>query len=95
MSGMVGSGGKPTAPAKIPAAPIPAIALPTMNVTELEAAPQMAEASPNMRTLRERTYLRGKKVQSLPNNSCSAQHVNKYALPYQPTSSKELKSSVI
>ena len=65
-----------TAPAKMPAAPIPAIARPMMKAMELGAAPQMAEAASKVRTLRKRVYRTEKKVKSLPNNNCSAQQLS-------------------
>jgi hypothetical protein len=86
---------KLTTPAKIPAAPTPQIALPIMKAIELGAAPQRAEAVSNIRMLVSRVFFTEKKVYILPNNSWDAQHVNKYTLPYQPTSVRELKSSVM
>ncbi len=46
-----------TVPAKMPAAPTPEIALPTIKAAELGAAPQRAEATSNIRTLARRTIL--------------------------------------
>jgi hypothetical protein len=79
----------------MPAAPSPAIALPTMKAAEFGEASQMAEPTSNNRILEIKTSLIGKRVYILPNNSWNAQHVSKYALPYQPTSGRELNSSVI
>jgi hypothetical protein len=79
----------------MPAAPIPESALPKMKTGELGAAPQMAEPISKIKMLERRTSLTEYSVYSLPNNSWNAQHVNKYALPYQPTSGRELKSLVI
>lgn len=87
--------GELTIPAKIPAAPIPEIALPMMKAREVGAAPAITDATSKMITLIMRTCFRGHNVYSLPNSSCSAQHVNKYEPPYQPTSSKELNSLVM
>lgn len=84
-----------TVPAKMPAAPSPEIALPTMNANELGAAPQRAEAVSNSRILVRKVLFTEYKVYNLPYNNWNAQFVNKYALPYQPTSSRELNSSVI
>lgn len=84
-----------TVPAKIPAALTPQIALPTMKAAELGAAPQTTEPTSNRRTLIRRTSFTEKNVYNFPNNSWNEQHVNKYALPYQPTSVRELNSSVI
>jgi hypothetical protein len=55
-----------------------------MKVTELGAAPQTAEATSKISTLVKSVYRTEKKVNSFPNRSCNAQHVNMYALPYQP-----------
>lgn len=66
-----------------------------MKAIELGAAPQSAEAASNRRMLERRVHLIEKKVYIRPNNSCRAQHVRRYALPYQPTSVRELKSLVI
>lgn len=46
-----------TVPARIPAAPIPQIALPTMNDNELGAAPQIAEAASNSPILQRKMVL--------------------------------------
>ncbi len=54
--------GKRTTPAKIPAAPIPEIALPMMKTTELSAAPEIADAISKMTTLDIRTHFTGHKV---------------------------------
>jgi hypothetical protein len=53
---------KLTVPVMIPAAPIPAIALPMMKATELGAAPQMAEAISNVKILARRTFFTGKQM---------------------------------
>lgn len=84
-----------TAPAKIPAAPIPAIVLPMMKTMEEGAAPQRADAAPNVKTLRISVYLIENKVKSFPNSSCREQHERRYALPYQLKSRVDWKSLVI
>lgn len=58
---------KLTTPEKIPAAPTPAMARPTMKTTELGAAPQMADPTSNKMTVARKTVFTEKKVYSLPN----------------------------
>lgn len=66
-----------TVPARIPAAPTPQIALPTIKVTEFGAAPQMAEATSNTIILARKTILTENSLYNLPNKSWNAQHVNR------------------
>lgn len=51
-----------TPPAKIPAAPTPPIALPTMKATELGAAPQRTEETSNNRIHKRRQSFTGKNL---------------------------------
>lgn len=94
-SDQIGIHGGLAVPAKLPAAPTPAMALPTMKATEFGAAPQIADATSNSATLERNTPLTEYNVYNFPNNSWKAQHVKRYALPYQPTSARELNLSVI
>ena len=71
------------------------MARPTMNATELGAAPQMAEPTSNRTTAVKNTTLTEKSVYSLPKTSKKAQLVSRYAVPYQPMSLVEAKSFVI
>lgn len=66
-----------TVPARTPAAPIPQIALPTMNDNELGAAPQIAQAASNSPILQRKMILTEKSLYSFPNRSWNAQHVSK------------------
>lgn len=55
----------------------------------------MAELTSNIRTLVRRTNFIEYSVYSFPKSSWNEHIVNIYALPYQPTSGRELKSLVI
>lgn len=77
-----GERAKLTVPAKMPAAPTPAKARPTIKDGELGAAPQSAEAASNIRMLTMRMTLTEKNVYSFPNKSWNAQHVKRYTEPY-------------
>ena len=83
------------APDMMPADPSPATARPMMKATEVGAAPQMAEPISNSAMAVRKTALMLKKVYSLPYISWKAELVSRYALPYQPMSVTEWKSSVI
>lgn len=78
-----------------PPAPSPAMARPTINATELGAAPQMADPTSNSTTAVRNTVLTENNVYSLPKTSRKAQLVRRYAVPYQPMSLVEEKSFVI
>jgi hypothetical protein len=62
------------------------MALPTMKVTELGAAPQMAEPTSNRRTAVRKVVLTFMKVYIFPKTNKKAQLVSRYAVPYQPMS---------
>lgn len=79
----------------MPADPSPATARPMMKATELGAAPQRAEPASNSVMADRNTTLMLKKVYNLPNMSWKAELLSRYALPYQPMSVTEWKSSVI
>lgn len=66
-----------------------------MKAVDVGAAPQTAEPTSNSVMLDSSTALTDQNVYSLPNESWNAHDVSRYALPYHPTSSRELKSSVI
>ena len=70
-----------TSPEKLPAAPTPAIARPTIKAADVGAPPHMAEPTSNMTTEMMKTDLMEKRVYSFPKKSWKAQRVNKYALP--------------
>ncbi len=57
MGGREVKSGRLTDPAKIPAAPIPEKARPTMKAAELGADPQTAEPTSNIRMLERKTTL--------------------------------------
>src|SRR5205807_6001325 len=84
-----------THPARIPAAPIPATALPIMNAIELGAAPQMAEPTSKSNMLRSRTIFTLYIEYIFPNMSWKEPHVIRYALAYQPISGRDLNSLVM
>lgn len=83
------------APVTMPADPIPAMARPTINVTELGATAQINEPISKMPISHRKTHLGEKKVYTRPNNSVKADDVSKKLDAYQPTSPNDLKSSVI
>lgn len=71
------------------------MARPTMKTTELGAAPQMADPISKRTMVLMKMALTEKNVYSFPNINWNAHVVSMKALPYQPTSSSEWKSSVI
>lgn len=68
---------------------------PTIRVVEWWPAPLRAEDASKTRILLRRVHLTEKSVYIFPLINCSAQQVNIYALPYQPTLLIEWNSSVI
>lgn len=86
---------KLTTPERIPPPPRPAMALPSMKVTEFGAAPQRAEPASNRTIDIKKMGLTLKTVYIFPKTSWKAQLVSKYAVPYQPISFAELNSLVI
>ena len=77
------------------APPIPATARPIISISELVATAQTTDPSPKITKAARYTALMLKKAYIFPKVGCNAAVVNKYALPYHPTSSRELKSLVI
>jgi hypothetical protein len=62
---------------------------------ELVAAAQTIDPSPKITNAAKYTALMLKKAYIFPKVGCNAAVVNKYALPYHPTSPSESKSPVI
>lgn len=85
----------PTTPDRTPPAPRPAIALPSIKAIEVGAAAQSAEPVSNMTMDVKNVALMLRNLYSFPKTSWNAQLVSRYAVPYQPTSSCELKVFVI
>jgi len=77
------------------AAPAPAIARPMMNIGELVAAAQIMLPTSKMTSAPRYVYLTSKYVYTLPIEGCKEVVVSKYEEPYQPTSSRLLKTEVI
>ncbi len=71
------------------------MALPRMKAIEFGAAPQRAEPASNNTIEAKKVALTLKTWYIFPNTSWKAQLVSRYAVPYQPMSSAELKSLVI
>lgn len=71
------------------------MARPTMKDTELGAAPHRAEPASKRKMADRKTNLTLKNEYILPKSSWNEQLVRRYALPYQPMSVTEWKSSVI
>ena len=84
-----------SAPEKIPAPPIPAIARPIIRATELGLAPQIAEPISKINTAPTKVHFTGSKVYNLPKKSWKLQVVRRKALPYHPMSSTLLNSEVM
>jgi hypothetical protein len=84
-----------TAPEKMKAAPIPAIARPTMKAVEVGAAPQMTEPTSKTRIDHKKVHLTEYNWYTLPEMGLKQAQVKAYELPYQPMSSRESKASVI
>jgi hypothetical protein len=82
-------------PAKTPAAPLPAIARPTMNMLDVTAAPQISDPTWKINAKAKKVGLIGKMEMILPLMGCRAEMVNMYAAPYQPISEVEWKRLVI
>src|ERR1700753_1024177 len=79
----------------MPAPPTPAMARPTMSVVELCATAQIKLPSSKMAMDMMKVVLRWKYLKALPQVDWKDATVRKNAEPYQPTSCKELNSSVI
>src|SRR4051812_25324648 len=83
------------APENIPADPTPATARPTIRALDVGAEPHTADPTSKIKMAVKKTVLILKNVYSFPKNSCRAHVVKRYDEPYQPTSLRELKWSVI
>jgi hypothetical protein len=83
------------APVARPAAPSPAIALPTIKQAELGAAAHRTEPTSKMTSVPKYIHLTLNSAYIFPIINWKAHAVNKYAEPYQPTSPSELNSVVI
>ena len=82
-------------PVKMPALPHPAIALPIMSATEPGATPQMRLPSSKMPKAQRKDHFKLNMMNTRPYMGWRAPAVKRYALPYQPTSPEEWKSSVM
>lgn len=76
---------KMTAPAMMPALPIPAIALPTIKATEFGAAPHRADPTSKTKMRIKNTYFAVWKVYILPMSNWKQELVNMNADPYHPS----------
>lgn len=83
------------APWKIPAAPIPAIARPTIRADDVVALPQTAEPTSKNKMADNRIPLSENEAYMAPKTSWNEQLVRRYAVPYQLTSSRAWNWSTI
>ena len=83
------------APAKIPPAPRPVTALPTINVVLFGATPHIKDPSSKRATTMMNSRFKLKFWNSFPYVGWDDIEVRRYAEPYQPASVNELKSFVI
>jgi hypothetical protein len=83
------------APENKPAAPSPAITRPRISITDDTAVAQIKLPSSNIARKLRNTHFDEKYRYILPDRGCKAQTQMRYALPYHPTSSRELNFVVI
>ena len=82
-------------PAKRPAEPNPATALPTTSMVDVVAVPQSSEPAIEMALASKKTRLTENRVYALPNTNWKAHTQSLKADEYQPTSATVWKWSVI